>query len=311
MSELERKFGKYAIKNLSMILVGCYALGYIIQAIDSQNVLINYMTLNPYAIFMKGQVWRLFSWILIPPDQFSLLTIITLIFYYSIGKTLERTWGDWLYNVYIFSGMFFTFIAVSLIFVYYLLRYNQLSIPFETMPGVLEVFGISNTYGTQNALEYLMLGVSRGVSTYYINMSIFLAFAATFPEIQILLMFVIPIKMKYMGIAYAALLIYECVVGSAAMRVIIVASLLNFIVFYLIQRRRLHGSMRARVKQAARRHEFKQEYHREASAISKHKCAICGRTEADGADLEFRFCSKCNGNYEYCKDHLFTHKHVE
>lgn len=27
-------------------------------------------------------------------------------------------------------------------------------------------------------------------------------------------------------------------------------------------------------------------------------------------NLDFRFCSKCDGNYEYCSDHLFTHQHV-
>ena len=45
--------------------------------------------------------------------------------------------------------------------------------------------------------------------------------------------------------------------------------------------------------------------------VTKHKCAVCGRTELDGDNLEFRFCSKCKGNYEYCQDHLFTHKHVQ
>ena len=43
---------------------------------------------------------------------------------------------------------------------------------------------------------------------------------------------------------------------------------------------------------------------------ARHKCAICGKTEADGEDLEFRFCSKCDGMYEYCQEHLYTHKHV-
>ena len=43
-----------------------------------------------------------------------------------------------------------------------------------------------------------------------------------------------------------------------------------------------------------------------ASQSTHHRCAICGRTEKDGEDLEFRFCSKCKGNYEYCQEHLFT-----
>ena len=65
-------------------------------------------------------------------------------------------------------------------------------------------------------------------------------------------------------------------------------------------------------KQMKRRQEFKREMSRaQANVITRHKCAICGRTDESDQDLEFRFCSKCNGNYEYCQEHLFTHKHVE
>ena len=42
-----------------------------------------------------------------------------------------------------------------------------------------------------------------------------------------------------------------------------------------------------------------------------HRCVICGRTQADNPDLEFRYCSKCEGGLEYCQDHLFTHVHVK
>ncbi len=45
--------------------------------------------------------------------------------------------------------------------------------------------------------------------------------------------------------------------------------------------------------------------------VPRHRCAVCGRTELDHPELEFRYCSKCNGNYEYCQDHLFTHEHVK
>ena len=44
---------------------------------------------------------------------------------------------------------------------------------------------------------------------------------------------------------------------------------------------------------------------------ARHRCAVCGRTELDDDTLDFRFCSKCEGNYEYCSDHLFTHQHVK
>ena len=95
MSPFERKFGKYAIKNLSFVLVICYAVGYLIQMM-APSVLF-YLTLNPYAI-VHGQVWRLFTWILIPPsNQNIFFTLIMLYFYCSIGTSLERTWGTYIY----------------------------------------------------------------------------------------------------------------------------------------------------------------------------------------------------------------------
>ena len=105
MSKFERKFGKYAIKNLSLMLILCYVVGYVIEIINENFLL--YLTLNPYAI-LHGQVWRLFTWIIVPPGSPDLFTIIMLLFYYNIGSSLERTWGTYRYNVYLLSGMLFT-----------------------------------------------------------------------------------------------------------------------------------------------------------------------------------------------------------
>ena len=141
-------------------------------------------------------------------------------------------------------------------------------------------------------------------------MSIFLAFAATFPNVQVLLMFIIPIKVKWMGIVYAVLIGYEFINTWIIGKVSILASLLNFIVFFLLTRRGL--GMRVSPKQVKRRHDFQKEVKKaKPMSVSKHKCAICGRTGDEYPDLEFRFCSKCNGNYEYCQEHLFTHTHVK
>jgi len=291
MGKFERKFSKYAISNLSLILICCYAVGYLFSMIPGLSNVLTYLTLNPYYI-LHGQIWRLVTWIIVPPGSFRLLTLVTLFFYYSIGKSLERTWGDYLYNVYIFSGILFTVIGSFLLYAYY---YAKLG----------------------NSVECVatMTLISMYFSTYYVNMSIFLAFAATFPDAQVLLMFIIPVKVKWLGVLYAGLLIYEFIFSGMVSRVVIGVSLLNFLIFFYFQRYSKYGSPKMRFHQAARRREFNRNVQRETDkvgyGISKHKCAICGRTEIDYPDLEFRFCSKCNGNYEYCADHLFTHKHVE
>ena len=91
MNNLERKFGRYAIKNLSLALILCYGCGYLIYAVNKG--FLNYLTLNPYAI-LHGQIWRLITWLIVPPDTSNIFfVLIMLFFYYSIGTALERTWG--------------------------------------------------------------------------------------------------------------------------------------------------------------------------------------------------------------------------
>ena len=99
LDKMERKFGRYAISNLSIYIIITYAAGYLLTAL-APNV-VSYLVLEP-ALILRGQIWRLVTWLLIPPGSLDLFTIITLMFYYSIGSSLERTWGAFRYNVYIF-----------------------------------------------------------------------------------------------------------------------------------------------------------------------------------------------------------------
>lgn len=270
LNKLERKFGRFAITNLSIWLIGGYVLGYIIKLATPN--LLEYLSLEP-AYIMQGQVWRLVTWLLIPPSSFGIFTFIMLFFYYSLGTTLERTWGTFRYNVYIFSGVLFTIIGAFVLYI------------------------IGRISGT----TWLM---GSAFSTYYINLSIFLAFAASYPDMRVMLYFIIPIKIKWMAYFDVAYLLFQAIVGSLADRVVIVASILNFLVFFFSTRnyRKISPS------EMKRKRTYKKQVVY-SNGITKHKCAICGRTEEDGENLEFRFCSKCEGNYEYCQDHLFTHEH--
>ena len=166
-------------------------------------------------------------------------------------------------------------------------------------------------YGFLSMTGGLTIGIGYYVTTYYINMAIFLAFAVCFPDMQILLWFIIPVRMKWMAYVYAALTIYDFVVSGAVGRISIVAALLNFLIFYLSTR----NYQRVSPKEVHRKYVFKTQMRdaemRHSGSVTKHKCAVCGRTEKDDPTLEFRFCSKCDGNYEYCQDHLFTHEHIK
>ena len=282
IDKLERKYGKYGIPNLTVYIVVCYVIGYALMILNPR--ILNWLSLEP-AYILKGQIWRLVTWVLYPPDSSNVLlfALMVLLFYYPIGTSLERTLGTFKYTLYILSGMIFTILGAFIL--YFLLGGNVL--------------------------------VGSVFSTYYISLSTFLVYAMCYPDMQVLLMFIIPVKMKWMAIFYVVIIVYEMIqyimAGAWYLVIPIVASLLNFIIFYFGTK----DFSRYNPKEIHRRNEFRRAMEPQGrmksgnGTVTKHKCAICGRTELDDPNLEFRFCSKCNGNYEYCQDHLFTHTHVK
>lgn len=281
ITRLERKFGRYGIHNLTIYIIICYAIGYALELIQPD--MLDYLALDP-GLIIRGQIWRVFTWILIPPSSLDIFTIIMLYFYYSIGSTLERTWGVFRYTLYIVSGLLFTVISAFIIY-----------------------FIMGDMYSMVN------LG-RMAFSTYYISTSILLAFAATYPDIQVLFWFIFPLRIKWLGILYGAMILYDVISflrdGLWFMVIPIIASLLNFVIFFLSTR----NTARYRPKEIKRRRDFQKAVNPgrvRDNRITKHRCAVCGQTDQDDPDLEFRFCSKCNGNYEYCQNHLFTHTHVK
>ncbi len=315
INKIERKIGRYAIPQLTKYMILTYIIGYILYFIEAgtQLPILEFIMLSPEKV-LHGQIWRLFTWIFMPPSAPGIFTIIMLFFYYQIGSALEQTWGDFKYNLYIFSGLLLMLIGAF----------------------VLYAFGHS---------------VAGMFTTYYVNLSIFLAFAACYPDMQVMLYFIIPLKIKYLAFIDVAFLVYQALVSSWPERVSIIVSLLNFIIFFFTTRnyKSISPSEYARKKNFKKAYErgpyyqgnkkregwsstsggaqgaqggpqgasqsnpsaFNTVRNKGADQITKHRCAICGRTELDGDMLEFRFCSKCAGNYEYCQDHLFSHTHVK
>ena len=285
INDLERKIGKYAVPNLTLYIVGLYVVGYVLQLAPSSVNLTSFLTLNP-ALMLHGQIWRIISWILIPPSSFSILIIITLVFYYFIGTTMERTLGTFRYNLFIFSGMILMIISAFL------------------------AYAVYKIVDPVNADVY-MYYFAPTFSTYYLQQMVFLAFAITYPDMQVLLMFIIPIKVKWMGIVYGVVLVYECIAGLLSRNYCtffaIGSQLLNLLFFYMSTGR----LTRFKPGEVKRRANYQRNVRMTPPGVTRHKCAVCGRTEKDDPNLEFRFCSKCNSNYEYCQDHLFTHQHVQ
>jgi len=264
---LERRYRKYAIPNLMYYIIGMYGTGLFLQLFAPEFYL-QYLALDAQKI-LSGQVWRVVTFMIYPPGGGSLFgSLIGMYLYYMLGVNLERIWGAFRFNVYFFMGVIGHVAAALVVYIFFRQRI------------------------------YL--------TTEFLNYSLFFAFAATFPDLEFLLFFVIPIKAKWMAMFNGIYFLYEFIMGNMATRVTIVMSLINFFVFFLLTR----DLNRFNPKEIKR----KQNFHRQMKIMPQggthHKCAVCGRTEKDSPNLEFRYCSKCEGSLEYCSEHLYTHKHV-
>ena len=318
LSKLERRFGRYAIRELPVIMIAFQVVGYTLSLLAPNTL--NMICFDPVLI-CRGQVWRLLSWVLMPPSELTIFTVIMLFFYYWIARTLANTWGDFYFNIYILGGILITDI------------------------GMMLAYPVFLSIGTPAALINIQL-MKMFVTTYYIQTSILLAFAFTYPNAQVLLYFFIPIKMSWLGIFEAVMLAYSFYkVGMATPRLVIALSVVNFVIYFLSTR----DLRKFSPKQAARKANYRRASQPGGGAVfsrgqsqakkpsagsenrtqsgstsrrsagyakiypggARHKCTICGRTELDDEKLEFRYCSKCEGNHEYCQDHLFTHQHIK
>ncbi len=271
--KLERKIGRFAIKNLMLYLIILYTVGTLLFLSGNQLVYYEYLCMDPGAI-MHGEVWRLVTFLMMPPGGSNpFFMILSLYIYWNLGSIIEKVWGAFRFNVYIFSGIIGTIIASFL--VYFVL-------------------------GGMYSLTVMFVG------TTYLNFSLFLAYAFTFPDAQFLLFFIVPIKAKYLGAIEALVYVVLFITGSVADKIMIGVSLLNAIVFFLVTK----DLSRLSPSNVIRRAEFKKKASQVSLRGYRHKCAVCGRTDEDDGTLQFRFCSKCEGNYEYCEEHLYTHTHV-
>lgn len=286
LNRLEEKFGKYAIPDLPKIIVFLYAIGYVIQGISPE--LFYMLNLNPYLV-LHGQVWRLVTFLMVGPSTNLIFIIFVLLFYYSIASSLEQVWGTFRFNMYYLIGVLGTILGAFLTY------------------AVLAVTGGE------------MAGAAVYMNTFYLNMTLFLAYAMMFPDMQVYVYMILPIRVKWLAYLDGLYLAYIFItsgftVYGISVKVSIVAALLNFLLFFFSMKKIKSRGAAFAGKVTGKRNKKKVQTkasrgHKKNGAL--HECAICHRTELDDPSLEFRYCSKCDGDYEYCQDHLFTHKHVK
>lgn len=186
LDRLERKFGRFAIKGLMIyVTTGNLAVFILNFLMPSLNLTMKLMLIP--SLVLKGEVWRLVTYIFIPPQSSIIFIIFALYFYYMIGNTLEREWGSFKLTVYYLIGMIGTTIAA------------------------------------------FFTGAS---SSTYLNLSLFLAFAYLYPNFEILIFFVLPVKIKYLAWLNWAFILYTIIFESLSLKIAAIVSIANYLLFF-------------------------------------------------------------------------------
>ncbi len=269
MRAIERfcyKHPRFGIPNLMLYVTGGNVLMWLIGMVNP--VLMSYLYFSPSAI-LQGQVWRLLTFLLIPPSG-GILALIAFYFYYWIGSTLERQWGEGPFTIYFFSG---------------------------SLLSVIYAFAV-----------YFISGIDLAITGTYIYLAMFFAFAVLYPNMQVLLFFLIPVKIKYLAWLDAALFVVEVLRMPFPMNLLPVVAMLNFLIYCGGELFRLLPRKPDRTTLNFRR-ESRRIRREQAEALYHHKCAVCGRTDTEYPELEFRYCSRCQGYHCFCQDHINNHIH--
>jgi membrane associated rhomboid family serine protease len=288
LSELRRRFERFCFKNRDkgipnlMLYISLGAGLVYLFTMATQNSVLYYYLMFDRELILQGQVWRLISYPLTYNAGNLLLTAVSLFCYYSLGRAMENIWGTFRFNLFYLSG-------IVMMDIYCML-----------FGGYADV--------------------------YYLNLSLFLSYATMFPNAQFLLFFIIPVKAWIFALLDLVLVLIGLLTDSFPYNLFSVISIANYFLFFgkdvlnvipMSWRANASRLFKKRPKQQkAKVVPFPNAGSYEATTASvkapyTHRCTVCGRTDVSNPELEFRYCSRCQGYHCYCIDHINNHTHVE
>lgn len=256
------------------------AVVYLISLISNNFVLYNLLAFHRGAI-MHGQVWRLITYPLTMYSANPLFFLIMLFCYYSIGKAMEYQWGTLKFNLFYLTGVV-----------------------------LMDVYAV-------------LFNCTADV--YYLNMSLFLSYATMFPQASFLLFFIIPVKAWIFALFDLIIILWGVLGNHFPVNIFPLIALANYFLFFgadvlnlipLSWRRKLPRTLRKKATASSPKVIVFTQKPNSGAPQNKshdytHKCSVCGRTDASNPELDFRYCSRCNGYYCYCEDHISNHEHVK
>lgn len=279
LDKLERKYGRYAIPNISRYFIFISLIGFVVSMAGLDG-LVGFS----WNAILHGQVWRLVTWVLYYPGGSGFFGLLFLLIMFSWGESLEQIIGTFRMNVYIFGGILITLLGGIIV-------------------GIIGFPAYISTY-------YILLSIMMALAICIPDAQVNLYFVIPIRMKWMLVVYFLELGYELYSYYSLGRQYYGGVMGGLMAELIygtsILCALLNMGLFFWTVKPRLSR------KQKKRHREFQAQFAqpRPGSGITRHKCTICGRTELDSPELSFRYCSKCAGSHEYCQDHLFTHEHI-
>ena len=291
MKSLRNRFERFCyrnrnkgIPNLMLYLSIGSAVVYLFRLFGQNYMLYDILSFDRELI-LQGQIWRLFTYVLTYEADNLVFTAISLVCYYSLGQAMENLWGTCRFNLFYLTGVLLQDIFCM-------------------------IFG-----GWANVFN--------------LNLSLFLAYATLYPNAQFLFLFIIPVKAWIFAVIDLAIMVYQIVmltsIGLFPYSLFPFVALLNYFLFFgkdvvnvipISWRANASRLIKKPSPGTAKTIPFPTAGSYQATVSTpkapyNHRCTICGRTDVSDPDLEFRYCSRCNGYYCYCEEHISNHAHIQ
>lgn len=263
LSKLERRFGRFALPQVTLGLIVCQVLLYV-ASLAKPEVLENAALIRQRVI--EGEVWRLVTFLATPPVTHPIFALFFWYLFYLMGTALEHFWGTFRYNAYLLIGYLATVALTMLV----------------PPPQGAESFGSGNAF---------------------LEGSVFLAFAYLYPNFELCLFFILPVKIKWFALCAWIGIGISLLWGDWMARLSVLSGICNYLLFFgkeIVWRMRM-----GRRRMAAQAGRFAQR------DLPFHRCVVCGITEKSHPQMDFRYCTQCDGSCGYCTDHIRNHEHIK
>lgn len=290
MKSLRNRFNRFCyqhrnkgIPNLMLYVSLGSGLVYLMTIITQNPILYSILSFDRELI-LQGQVWRLISYPLTYSGGSIFWVLIALVCYYSLGRAIENIWGTLRFNLFYFTGVI-----------------------------LMDI--------------YCMIVPNCAADAYYLNLSLFLSYATLYPNAQFLILFIIPIKAWVLALVDIIILLVGVLsFPFTVYNLFPIIALANYLLFFgkdtlnvipmswRMNLRRIFRKKSPQTKGKTIPFPNAGSYEATTATVKEpytHRCTVCGRTDVSNPELEFRYCSRCNGYHCYCQDHISNHVHIQ